>query len=218
MPYDLLDNGTRVLFTLIALFFAIGFHEYAHAAVADAAGDPTPRTYGRVTLNLFNHFDPVGAIFILMTTMAGFGIGWGRPVPMDPRKMKNPKWDHFWAVFAGPLSNLMQAVIFALLGRLAITFMPSATMLIAFFSLACVVNIALCLFNLIPLGPLDGMWIAGTFLPDRLRIRWMRWNLTVGQFVFLGVVLLGQMSPNFNLVGTVLRPCMDQIIKLLWGI
>jgi Zn-dependent protease len=217
MPIGAMTEGTQVLFMLIALFLGIGVHEYAHAAVADAAGDPTPRSYGRVTLNLFNHFDPIGAIFILMTTLSGFGIGWGRPVPMDPRKMRNPKWDHFWAVFAGPLSNMMQALIFALVGRLIAKMAPDAELFVAFCLVASVVNISLFLFNLIPLGPLDGMWIWGTFLPDRTRLKWTRWNLTVGQFFLLGIVLIGQMVPGISLIALVLRPFMNQMIRILWG-
>ena len=91
----------------IVIFFGLGLHEYAHAKFADLAGDPTPRYYGRVTLNLFKHFDLLGAIMIAFTAISGFGIGWGKPVPMDPRKMRNPRWDHFVAVAAGPLSNLL---------------------------------------------------------------------------------------------------------------
>ena len=81
----------QITTSLIVIFFAIGLHEYAHCKMADVAGDPTPRYYGRVTLNLFKHFDPVGTMMIIITTLYGFGIGWGKPAPMDARKMKNPR-------------------------------------------------------------------------------------------------------------------------------
>ncbi len=103
---------------LLVLFLGIGLHEYAHCKFADMAGDPTPGIQGRVTLNLFKHFEPVGTILILVSTWAGFGIGWGRPAPMDPRKMKNPRLDFFVAVAAGPVSNVMQAVVYAFLCRI----------------------------------------------------------------------------------------------------
>src|SRR5688500_10381483 len=100
---DLLQSPPGMLAAAIVILFAIGLHEYCHAKFADMAGDPTPRYYGRVTLNLFNHFDPLGTIMIIVTMLSGFGIGWGKPVPMDPSKMRNPRWDHFVAVLAGPL-------------------------------------------------------------------------------------------------------------------
>jgi len=214
-----LDTTTYVVLSLIAIFFAIGIHEYAHAKVADASGDPTPRTYGRVTLNLFKHFDPLGAIFIIFTTLAGFGIGWGKPVPMNPSRMKNPKWDHFWAVAAGPLSNLLQASIFALVGRvLLMADIPSSNLILIFCILASLINCGLFLFNLLPIGPLDGMWILGTFMPDPIRLQWTRWNLTTGQFVFLGLVLIGQMNPSLSIFGHVIRPLMSALSRVLWGV
>lgn len=71
----------NILAMIIVIFFAIGLHEYAHCKFADMAGDPTPRMYGRVTLNLFKHFDPLGSIMILFTVLNGFGIGWEDPRP-----------------------------------------------------------------------------------------------------------------------------------------
>lgn len=213
----MLESQELILF-VIAIFFGIGLHEYAHAMVADAAGDPTPGSYGRVTLNLFKHFEPVGTIMILLTMVTGFGIGWGKPVPMNPSKMKNPKWDHFWAVAAGPLSNIMQAVVWAFLGRVLIMAgMPESTLLIDFFKIATIVNCGLCLFNLLPIGPLDGMWLLGTFLSDKSRYYWTRWNLSMGQYVFIGIILLGQMNPSLSLTRALLGPVRRVAYNLLWG-
>lgn len=188
-----------IVVKLLVIFLAIGIHEFCHAKFADMAGDPTPRIYGRVTLNLFNHFDPMGALFIFITVVSGFGIGWGRPVPMDPSKMRNPRWDHFAAVAAGPISNLLQAVLWAVIFR-GVTLGglgdSSFIFMLAFFGV--IINISLFLFNLIPIGPLDGMWILGTFLPQDMRDRWTYWNLRTGQFVFLGMILLGMMSPSIS--------------------
>lgn len=187
--------------SLIVIFLAIGIHEYCHAKFADMAGDPTPRIHGRVTLNLFNHFDPIGALFIVMTVMIGFGIGWGRPVPMDPSRMRNPRWDHFAAVAAGPISNLVQAVVYALLLQIVFaTGLAREPFILMLVSMGIIINLALFMFNLLPIGPLDGMWIVGTFLPDDWRDKWVFWNLRTGMFVFLGILMLGWMMPELSLI------------------
>lgn len=201
----------------IVIFFGLGLHEYAHAKFADMAGDPTPRYFGRVTLNLFKHFDPLGALMIAITAISGFGIGWGKPVPMDPRKMRNPKWDHFMAVAAGPLSNLLQAVVWAVIlrGLLAsgIQFNNFAGMLCLF---GVTVNLSLCFFNLIPLGPLDGHWLIGTFMPENMRAKWYLWNRQMGSFLLLGIVILGQLS-NTSVITRVIGPPIRFFFSLLVG-
>lgn len=202
----------------IVIFFGLGLHEYAHAKFADLAGDPTPRYYGRVTLNLFKHFDLFGAIMIAITAISGFGIGWGKPVPMDPRKMRNPVWDHFIAVAAGPISNLLQAVVWALMLRLIFAGILPAN---EFFAILCTfgvsVNLSLCFFNLIPLGPLDGHWLVGTFLPEPARTKWYLWNRQVGGFLLLGIVILGQFS-GVSLISRVIGPPIRFFFKLLVGV
>lgn len=206
---------------LIIIFFAIGLHEYAHAKMADAAGDPTPRIYGRVTLNLFKHFEPIGTIMILFTAIYGVGIGWGRPVPMDPRRMRNPKWDHFAAVAAGPITNLLQAIVFAIILRLVAGGAPEllreSEFLRALLVFGVMINLSLCFFNLLPIGPLDGMWLLGTFLPARTRESWTRWNLTAGQFVFLFLVIAGQLS-QFSIITTLIVPPIRAMFRFLTGV
>ena len=186
----------RVTITLIILFLAIGVHEYAHCKMADLAGDPTPRYYGRVTLNLFKHFDPLGVIMIIATTLAGFGLGWGKPSPMDPRKMRNPRWDFFAAVAAGPISNFFQAVIYAAVIRVVATSQtPVPDALRLFLKLGVVINLSLLFFNLIPLGPLDGHWLLGLLLPEQPRYRWNLWNVRFGTYVLFGLIFFGQLLP-----------------------
>ncbi|HEY0868147.1 MAG TPA: site-2 protease family protein [Fimbriimonas sp.] len=214
-----LRDPSVILALAIVIVLALGLHEFSHAKFADMAGDPTPRYYGRVTLNLFNHFDPIGTIMIIFTIMTGFGIGWGKPVPMDPSKMKNPRWDHFVAVLAGPFSNLLQAIVFAMLFRVLAqggSPLMQNTFVYALLSFGLTTNLALCFFNLLPLGPLDGMWILGTFLPEKARFQWTRWNLTIGQFVFLAVIILGQMS-NLSIISLWIVPPIRFMMRLLLG-
>jgi Zn-dependent protease len=206
---------------LVIVLIAIGIHEFAHAKLADAAGDPTPRYYGRVTLNLFKHLDPIGTLMIIFTALAGVGIGWGKPVPMDPSKMRNPRTDHFIAVVAGPLSNLLQALVFALVLRAMALQAPLSledTMTRMLF-IGVSVNISLFLFNLLPLGPLDGMWLLSAAMKDPGRTKWIRWNLTIGQFVFLGLVIFSQLNRGtpLDIVGNILRPLRENLLRLLLG-
>lgn len=216
----------HVIAIIIVIFFAIGLHEFAHAKVADMAGDPTPRAYGRVTLNLFNHFEVMGTIMMILSSMLGFGIGWGKPVPMNPQKMHNPRWDHFAAVIAGPMSNLAQAVVFGLVFRLGVNsgFLtltgPNILVGQSFITLliltGVIVNISLFLFNLIPIGPLDGMWILGSFMPEKQQILWYQFNRTYGGMIFIAVVLLSQLTGGGIFV--VLQPLMIRLLRILIGL
>ncbi len=175
----------QVVSSLFILFLGIGIHEYAHCKFADLAGDPTPRMYGRVTLNLFKHLDPVGSVMMVLSSLLGFGFGWGKPSPMDSRKMRNPRWDLFVAVIAGPISNVCQAAIYASLFRVFLT--SGSTTLESFFFLGTWINIELALFNLVPISPLDGHWLVGLLLPEVPRVRWFQFQRRIG---FMGVIFL----------------------------
>lgn len=209
MPQD----PTTIMMILVVIFLSLSVHEYAHAYLADAAGDPTPGIYGRVTMVPWKHWDPIGSILIVMTAFAGFGIGWGKPVPMDPRKMKHPRRDHFWAVAGGPLSNLMIATFAAILLKLLVMVGVGGPLVVQFLVIAVLINVTLFIFNLIPIGPLDGMWILGTFLPEKSRYEWTKFNLTVGQFVFLALVLIP--VGGGSIISMILMPLREFIVRLL---
>jgi Zn-dependent protease len=170
------------------LFFGIGLHEYAHCKFADLAGDPTPGYFGRVTLNLTKHFEMSGVIMMVITSLTGFGIGWGKPSPMNPSKMKNPRIDHFVAVIAGPISNVMQAIVYAGVLRLLLSggarfddpLGGHSTFPVLLCSLGVLTNCALAIFNMIPFGPLDGQWLLGLLLPEKPRHYWFQFNRQIG--------------------------------------
>ncbi len=154
------------------------------------AGDPTPGIYGRVTLNLTKHFEPIGTIMIILSSISGFGIGWGNPAPMDPRKMKNPRWDFFAAVIAGPLCNIAQATVWGILFRI---FVNTGNMfLVGLTFQGVLINLVLCFFNLIPLGPLDGHWLVGLLMPEKPRFYWYKFNRTVGTIALLFIIIGSQ--------------------------
>lgn len=190
-------DPTEIIIVISVILFSVALHEFAHAKSADAAGDPTPRAQGRVTLNPLAHLDPIGTLFIIMTVLAGFGLGWGRPVQVNPYRMRNPKWDHFMSVLWGPLTNLILAVVFALIFRLVPPVGPTVIQVgpldmdllhgVAFFGT--LINVALCLFNLIPIGPLDGHWLLGILLPQPMGGRFIMWSQRYGMFILLGVLL-----------------------------
>lgn len=191
----------EVIAWIIVLFLGIGIHEYAHCKVADMCGDPTARYQGRVTLNLFKHFEPAGTLMMIISAFTGIGLGWGRAAPIDPRKLKNPRWDLFAAVAAGPLSNLIQAVLYGLILRIVLRTMPGGLPPDAFvfklLILGVLANLSLMLFNLIPFGPLDGHWLVGELLPEKQRYYWYRFNRSIGFFgLMIAVTLLNQIAMN----------------------
>lgn len=217
--------------TVVIMIFAIGLHEFSHAKFADLAGDPTPRLQGRVTLNPFNHLDPIGSICFVISNISGIGIGWGRPVMVDPRRMRNPRWDHFISVAAGPLSNLAQAVFFALILRLylrtaagapaevvmSVVTRQSTDVVPIFLVMAVLLNISLFCFNLVPIGPLDGHWLVGTFLPERERFYWYKFNRGIGSIIFLLLVFVPAGS-SFDLLGRFYFPFVIKIFGYLTGL
>ena len=176
----------EVLVLLIpVLLFALVFHEFSHAWIAYKLGDPTARYAGRLTLNPVAHLDPVGGLMILFV-----GFGWAKPVPVDPRYLKNPREDMMKIAFAGPASNLLLAFIAGTILRFGIGQGSIAMMLILFTQ----INIMLAVFNMIPVSPLDGSQIFSGLLirtnPDLVR------NLQIyGPQILLGAILIGYFTP-----------------------
>ena len=151
---------------LFSLTVAITVHEVAHAYMADRLGDPTPRLNKRLSLNPLAHYDPVGSTLLLVLSILnvfGFGImpfGWAKPVEFDPYNLKDPRKDSALISLAGPISNLILALLVAILTR----FVPFlAVLAIPFIKL----NVSLAVFNLIPIHPLDGSKILIWLLPKK---------------------------------------------------
>ncbi len=155
------------LITLVILILSIVLHEVAHGYAANWLGDPTARLAGRLTPNPLPHIDPIGSVLIpgiLFLTGAHFLFGWAKPVPYNPYNLRNQKWGESFVAAAGPLTNLLLAVIFAVL----IYFAPvlgfgAATM--DMMTYIVFINVLLALFNAIPFPPLDGSKVIVPFLP-----------------------------------------------------
>jgi len=177
-----LYNGPMGQFNLIQLIiiwgppvlFGITLHEVAHGWVARRFGDPTAMMLGRLTVNPLKHIDIVGTIIVpvlLLVLHTGFIFGWAKPVPISPRNFKNPRRDMAVVAAAGPFSNLAMAVIWALISRVAELLAPSLPWIVplAYMGLAGVLlNVALFIFNLIPIPPLDGGRVLVGILPRNL--------------------------------------------------
>ena len=163
------------LIILPVLLFSVVIHECAHAIAAERAGDPTARMLGRITLNPVPHIDPIGSILVpvlLIVTNSTFFIAWAKPVPVNPYNFRNPRRDDIIVSFAGPLSNLILAVAFALLLLAVIVLVPAAREMsfwqssyFKLFNYAIWINLILAFFNLIPIPPLDGSHILRNVLP-----------------------------------------------------
>jgi Zn-dependent protease len=209
---------TSIVLTLIVILGSVALHEFAHAKSADSYGDDTPRLMGRVTLNPLAHLDPLGTIMIIFTVISGFGIGWGKPVQVDPRKMENPRWDHMFSVLWGPLTNVIIAVVAAFLYRGALALgldIPMWAHDVAFF--AVMINLGLAAFNMLPIGPLDGHWILGILMPPEVGHRFIRWSQTQGSLILLGIIFMGPLI-GFSPLSAYYRGVVIPVAAYLLGI
>ena len=174
-----------VLVVLPVFVLSVVVHECAHGLVALWNGDPTARDLGRLTLNPIRHIDPIGSLLlpgILLLVRAPFLFGWAKPVPVNWANLRHPQNDQLKVALAGPASNLLLAIAFAGLARIAPAtgfWEPLREMGYA----GVMFNCALALFNLIPIPPLDGSWVLMRFLP-------LRHIIALQQFRFLGIALV----------------------------
>ena len=192
----LLSLPPQVLIILVfCLIFALTFHEFGHAYTAHLCGDDTAKAAGRMSLNPLVHLDLFGSLMVLIV-----GFGYARPVPVNPNNYRVRNAD-FYIASAGPLMNLLLGIIGALLyGILAqnsITILAGVPLLFLL-KLFIIINFNLFLFNLIPLGPLDGNSVFPHFLPPNLRIRYQHWNFRYGSYALMGLILLSILLPNFS--------------------
>lgn len=194
---DLGELALRLLTWVPMFLLAIAVHEAAHAWAAWRLGDPTPVVQGRLTLNPIVHIDPIGALMFLFAMMAGFGFGWAKPVPVNPINFRHPDRDMALVSFAGPASNVLQAVFWATVLSLFISLIgifpapirwaiePIAKFFTMFFIAGVFVNLGLAVFNLLPVPPLDGSRILRLFLPYELR-----WRFDYLEFTGIGFIVL----------------------------
>lgn len=147
---------------MFAIVIALTIHEFAHAFVAHQYGDDTAKHLGRLTFNPLAHIDIFGALTFLV-----IGFGWGKPVPVNPLNFDDTRKGQLMTALAGPVSNLILAIISVISLKVLLPILPVNNLAIIFFQLSFIINIALMVFNLIPIPPLDGSQILVNALPDR---------------------------------------------------
>lgn len=199
------------ILTFVLLAFTIIIHEIAHGYVADRLGDPTARVSGRLTLNPISHIDIYGTILVpllMVVFRMPFVFGWAKPVPVDPYNLQNPKKDMALISLAGPLSNIVLATILAITLRFVSNDLVFTLLLntIQF-------NVALAVFNLIPIHPLDGGKILVGLLPNKEA---HEYDFFMNKFgMILLVMLIFPIFGGVSLISPIIYPVIRFILNLL---
>ncbi len=200
------------------ILLALTVHEFAHAYIAYRHGDDTASRMGRLTLNPLRHLDPLGTIMIFLVH-----FGWAKPVPVNPARLKNPKKDMLWISAAGPLSNIALALASGVLLRIfnaAIgpteqhSFFMGTITFVIYMSMQ--INLALAVFNILPIAPLDGSKILSGLLPEKYADT-IHWFERYGPFVLIGLIIFGQ-ATGISVLGRLIWPFVTFFSRIFGGV
>ena len=200
---------TNALLRVLGVFLCLTVHETCHGLAAYALGDPTAKREHRLSLNPLHHIDWFGLAAMLLV-----GFGWAKPVPVDMRYFKKPKQGMALTALAGPVSNLLLAVVLMFLARLVLTHYTDTALCAAalsFLAATASMSIGLGLFNLIPISPLDGSKVLFAFLPDRAYLTLMRYE-KYGMAVLFVLVWLGV---GDNILSTAISRVYSFLVNLI---
>jgi Zn-dependent protease len=205
-PAALADAALRLAILFPALIISLSFHEFAHAWVADRLGDSTARNMGRLTLDPRAHLDPLGTFVLILTVILRFGIGWAKPVPVNPWRLRTgPRTGMAIVAVAGPIANLLLAFVALQLGN-SLGLSGFVDDLLASFAAT---NITLAVFNMLPIPPLDGYRVLLGILPGPAASSFASIE-PYGPMILLLVVFMGQ-----GLLGAILRVVGGPIFRIL---
>ena len=210
-------NIQKLLIIAPPILLALSFHEYAHAYIANKFGDDTAKQSGRLTLNPLAHLDPIGTIMIFLVH-----FGWAKPVPVNPHRLRNPKKDMLWISAAGPLANMILALISGILLRFIFATVgapnqhPIIGLLIYAVFMSLQINLALAIFNLLPIAPLDGSKILFGLLPVKHEGK-IYFLERYGPFILLGLIIFGRVT-GVPILGGLIWPFVKYFSKIFAGI
>lgn len=213
MNFDFFHIAAMVLPILLSLTV----HEYSHGYIAWRFGDNTAKDMGRLTLNPISHIDPIGMLMLFVV-----GMGWAKPVPINPHAFRHPKRDLALSAAAGPASNFLMAALTGLLFRLFPGLVPlnSDAGILLFLKLNLfyflLINVGLGIFNLIPIPPLDGSKILRGFLPDS-KIHIIDYLERYGGILLFAVVILGRVI-DFPILSRLIGPLINGLVRFFSGI
>lgn len=210
------------------MIISLSIHEFGHAFVAWKLGDSTARQLGRVTLNPLNHLDPMGTIMLVVLAFQGVGLGWAKPVPVNPYNLENPRRDMAWISFAGPASNFIQALLGAMILVALLRFQVIDSqhrvgvngILFDGLRIFVSVNISLFFFNMLPIYPLDGSKIVAVFLPAPLAFRFEKKMIEWGMKPFIVLIVLEFLLQGKGMgpLSLILRPLINYSGQLLYSL
>ena len=208
---------------IIPVVIAITFHEAAHGFVAHRLGDDTAWQLGRVSFNPLKHIDPFGTLLLpafLLLSHSPFLFGYAKPVPVNFRRLNNPRLDMVWVALAGPATNIVLALA-AAAGFHLLGFAPADSAQWIFDNLknALVINVVLAVFNMMPIPPLDGGRVAVGLLPNALAVPLSRLE-PYGLLILIGFLIIlpmlgNQLGLNLDIISSILRTATGYVIQLL---